>query len=29
VHNTNHWGAVRPNMNPGKIGVPTLIVHAK
>jgi len=29
VHNTNHWGAVRPNMIPGKIRVPTLIVHAK
>jgi hypothetical protein len=28
-HNTNHWGAVRPNMIPGKIRVPTLIVHAK
>ena len=29
VHNTNHWAAVRPNMIPGKIRVPTLIVHAK
>jgi hypothetical protein len=29
VHNTNHWGAVRPNMIPGKIRVPTLILHAK
>jgi len=24
VYNTNHWGAVRPNMIPGKIRVPTL-----
>jgi len=29
VHNTNHWRAVRSNMIPGKIRVPTLIVHAK
>jgi pimeloyl-ACP methyl ester carboxylesterase len=29
VHNTNHWAAVRPNMIPGKIRVPTLILHAK
>ena len=29
VYNTNHWGAVRPNMIAGKIRVPTLIVHAK
>ena len=29
VHNTNHWRAVRSNMIPGNIRVPTLIVHAK
>ena len=27
VHNTNHWGAVRPNMIPGKIRAPTLTAH--
>ena len=27
VHNTNHWGAVSPNMIPGKIRAPTLTAH--